>query len=240
MRQAFEDAAMVYRQEVDGFLTIIAPAALLGPILVIVATADLVAGLVTIPIFLLLYVATYAACLRAGGLVLRSLSPEAGRAYLDALRSGVDLAVTCGAPAGVLLAAGVSSIVLVHNDLGIVALALLMLSGAALIEWASRHAYDQALVLAFDAPAAEALRISSLLIDLRPRTLRLVCLACAPLAAAALVALWLGMVLAPPVGGAVFVLALAFWLPFPALVLTLDYAQLQSEPVEVPATEEWA
>ncbi len=222
---------MVYRQEFDSLLAIVAPAAILGPILVIVAASDLVAGLVAAPVLLLLVFATYTACVRAAGLVLRSLSPDAPRSFLEALQRTPDLVMTFAAPGAALLLGSDAALISIHEGFGPIGLLVLLLAVAAAVEWATRHAYDLPLVLGFDMTGPQAVEVGpATALDARERTLTLLGILSAPLIAVAALSLALGLFFAPLLGAALFVLALAFWLPFPAVCLTLDCVELQREP----------
>jgi predicted neutral ceramidase superfamily lipid hydrolase len=119
------------------------------------------------------------------------------------------------------------------DGMPLIAFAVALAGIAAFAHWTLRHAYDQSLVLAHDMPAPEAMRVGPLLASLQERwTPSLLAAIAAPLLAAVLLGWLAAQALAPPVGGAIFVLALAFWLPLPALALTIDCDRLLVEATE--------
>ena len=221
MRDIIEEALIIYRAEVDSFLTIITPAAGLGLILLIVSDTGLTAALVTIPLLLVVYLATYAACIRQAGSMVAGGSYAATRVWLDVL-GRMPHALVAAAPAGILIAV-VAGCAVVLSDQGFwylgMGVGLLGLAGAG--RWASKHAYDQPLIIVYEARALEALETGSrLAADTRDWTLRLLAAVFAPLAAGGLISAGLAWLMAPIAGAAIFLLLVALWLPFGALCLT--------------------
>ena len=233
MRQLLDDATMIYRQELDSFLTIVAPAAVLGPVLIIVAASGFVQALVTLPIFLLLLLLTYAACVRAAAQIQRHLSPDPVRAWIEALASVRGAVITGGMPALGLVVTTGCALWIGGDGLPLIAFAVGLAGVAAFVHWTLRHAYDESLVLAHDFPAPEAMRVGPLLASLDERwTPSLLAATAAPLIAGVLLSFLAAEALALPVGGAVFLLVFAFWLPLPALALTIDCDRLLVEATE--------
>lgn len=233
MRQLLDDVTMIYRQELDSFLTIVVPLAVLGPVLVIVATGGFIQTAVAVPILLFLILLTYAACLRAAALILRNLSPDPSTAWIEALRSAPAAIMAALAPA--LALAGCFIVGVRISELGVPFIGLLpALAGLALfVRWSIRHAYDESLVLAHDMPSNEAMRVGPLLAVLDERwTARLLTALAAPLVVAMVLCWIASFYLTPLVGGALYVLAMAFWLPLPALALTIDCDRVLDEATE--------
>ena len=231
MRQLLEDVLIVYRQEADNLLTIVAPVAVLGPAFVIVSASAPVAALAAVPVLLLLYLATYATCVRAAGAILRNLSPEPGRAFLDVLLSAPAVLLIAAAPFILLTVVMCSALFVAELGFAPVAAAMGLLGLGAALHWASQHPYDYSLLLAFDVGAGDAVRAGSrLAIVARRDTLRLLGLLALPLTLVSLIALWAGIALGQPAGAGIFLVALALWIPLPALVLTFGCDRLVSEP----------
>ncbi|MEX2159393.1 MAG: hypothetical protein WEB04_08325 [Dehalococcoidia bacterium] len=241
MRQLLDDVTMIYRQELDSFLTMIVPMAVLGPVLVVVATGGFIPTLVAVPALLLLTLLTYSACLRAAALILRNLSPDPSRAWIEALRSAPAAIMAAMAPALALAACVILGVRI--NEFGIPFVGLVAgLAGPVLFaRWSLRHAYDESLVLAHDMPSNEATRVGPLLAVLDERwTAKLLTALAAPLVIAMALSWIASFYLTPLVGGALFVVAMAFWLPLPALALTIDCDRVLAEATEpahtAPAT----
>jgi hypothetical protein len=235
MRRILEDAAVLYRQELESLQLIAAPAVVLGPLLVIIATGGLPVALATIPAFLVLYLLSYAACVSAAGAALHNSEPTLGACYADALRCAPVLA-RLAAPAGLLLA-GVFGAALVLSDIGFgYAGALFGLLGAgAGLFWASRHAYDQPLVILHQASAEEAAEVSERFWrDETAGTLLFLGAVALPLVPVLLLSWALGAALLPIVGAGLFVLVLALWLPFAALALTIACDRMIEEATRQP------
>jgi hypothetical protein len=96
-----------------------------------------------------------------------------------------------------------------------------LLGLAAGLQWLVRHAYDEPLVVVFDAGARDAIEAGERLAGADPEwTIRIVAWLIAPLLVVAAICVGLGLLMAPLAGAAVFVLALTAWIPFAALVLT--------------------
>ncbi len=230
MREIFEEAAITYYQEAGNLLLIAAPAVVLGPILVLVAGASLPVAVAVVPIFLVLYLVAYAACVRAAGFVLTNLAPDPGRAYLDVALNGRFLLGPV-APAGLLLAAVVdATLVMTHEGAWFMAIPVIVLAFGALILWSARHAYDLPLLVAHDVPAHEVNQIAPQLTRLGESwNLSLVAILAAPLALGALICWGLAALVTAPFGGALFALIVALWLPYPALVLTETSTRLAGE-----------
>src|SRR3990172_8888446 len=142
MRDLVEDSALIYRQELESLFTLMLPGIILGPVLLIVAAIGLTAGLALVPVLLLLYLGTYAACLNWAGYQLTSSSPPLGPMLLVLLRRAPDIMLSA-APTGLLLAA-VSACGLVVADQGFAYLALLGAAAGffAATHWLLPHAYE--------------------------------------------------------------------------------------------------
>lgn len=230
MRDILEDSALIYRQELESLFTLMLPGILLGPVLLIIAATGLTTGLALVPVMLLLYLGTFAACLNWAGYQLTSSPPPLGPMLLVLLRRAPDIILSTG-PVTLLLVA-VSACGLVVADQGFAYLALLG-AGAAFFtaaHWLSRHTYELPLVVVYDASARQAAEASAHLDeDAKQWTMRLLLLIGAPVAAVALLSLWLAWAIAPLVGTAVFLLALTLWMPFGSLCLVAACARLLGE-----------
>jgi len=224
---------MIYRQEADSFFTIVAPAAVLGPVLVIVAASGFIRAMVALPLFIVLFVLTYAACVRAAALILRNLAPDPAAAWIDALRSLPPALTTAAIPSlGLIVAIG-AAISIAGDGMPLVAFGVAAAGGVAFAHWLLRHAYDESLVLAHELPPHEAQRVGPLLACLQERwTPSLLAWLGLPLAAGGAIAWLAAELLAPAVGGALFVLAVAAWMPLAALSLTIDCDRLLAEATE--------
>ena len=221
MREILEDAAVIYRQEVEGFLAAVTPAAVLGPLLLIVASRGVTAALATIPFFLLLFLLTYAVCLESASAILRNHGYQDGGRYLRLLRRLPDI-IVAAAPAGLLLAAvSASGVVLGDQGFAYLSLVVALLGIVATAHWALRHSFALPLVVSYDLRGRDALDASAQLADDLPQETRsLVATVSLPLVVAGLLGAGLAAVSVPLAGAAVFLLALAAWLPFSALALT--------------------
>ena len=230
MRDLVEDSALIYRQELESLFTLMLPGIILGPVLLIIAAGGLTAGLALVPVILLLYLGTYAACLNWAGYQLTSSPPPLGPMLLVLLRRAPDI-ILSAAPVGVLLAA-VSVCGLVVADQGFVHLALLGAAAAffASAHWLSRHTYELPLVVVYGASARQASEASARLDDdAKQWTMRLLLLIGAPVVIVGLLSVWLAWALAPMAGAAVFLLALTLWMPFGSLCLVAACARLLGE-----------
>jgi hypothetical protein len=239
MREILEDAAVLYREELESLQLVVAPALVLGPALVIVASMGLFYALATVPLFLLLYLLTYAAGVHAADDVLHNNEPRPLPTYLIVLERAPEL-VRLGAPAAVLLA-GLVGAALVVSDAGFPLVALLFGLVAAVMvgAWLSKHAYDTPLVMAQGLSAEDVSRIDDTFSrEEQTRALALAGAVALPLALVGLVCWGLGAALVPLAGAGIFVIGLALWLPFAALAITQACARLVEEtavPGEQPA-----
>ena len=242
MRDLLEDAVIIYRQDGESLLIVAAPAILLGPILVLIAGAGLVAALVTAPLIALVYVATYAACVRAAGLVASNAEPDALRAYLGTLDRARGVARSSAPVALLFTAVAASALALVgdgHAELG---LGIVLAGGLVMGHWASRHAYEQPLILVHGLPWDEAKEVSATLerSDL-VRIVSLLGVVSLPLIFAAFISWGLSEAIAPTFGAALFAAAVGLWLPFVALTVTascerfVDEVEGEAEPLPAGA-----
>lgn len=242
MRRTLEFAVLTYVQEGPNLLMIAGPALLLAPVLVLIADASLQAALTALPLFLLLYLAAYAACVQATRFVLTNLSPDPGLAYVDLLPAAPHI-VRAAAPAGLALAVTFgTAIVLANAGQAELATATGVAGLLAFFLWAARHCFDQTLVLAYGLSGKDAQRLSTRLAERdRARTASLLAALAAPLLPAALLSWALAAAVTPALGGAAFAAALAVWLPLPAIALTHACAELvaQGERDEEEAPEEY-
>jgi hypothetical protein len=232
MREILEEAAIIYRQEAEDLLFIVAPAAVAGPILVLISAYSTAAAFVCIPLLLGLYFAVYAASVQASSMIMGSRSPEPGPAYMGVLARAADL-LRVGLPGGLLVAATWGVAVFV-SDAGWPPVALLVgiAGGAAAIAWAARHAFDIPLVVVHDMGANEAGALGGQMTS-GPLTgpLTIVLAVSAPLVAVALLGLMLAFLIKPLFAGVFFSIALAAWLPFAALALTFAAERLVDQVV---------
>lgn len=229
MRQLLEDVLIVYRQEADSLLTIVAPAAILGPIFVIISALSPVAALAAVPVLLLLYLATYATCVRASGSMLRNLSPEPARSFVEVVLSAPAILIVAVAPFLLLTVVMTGALFVAEAGFVPVGAAMGLIGLAVAVQWMTQHPYDYSLLLAFDVGSNEAVRAGTrLAVVARRETLRLLAVLAAPLAALSLLALWAGIALGQPAGAGIFLVALALWLPFPAIALTFGCDRLVS------------
>ena len=231
MREIFEDSVLVYRQEADSLLAIVTPAAVLALVLLIISTLSLTIALATVPAFILLYLATYSVCLQWAGTMSTNRSFGRGRtAWLELVVRAPSILLSA-APACLLalLVAG-SAIVVGHAGFWYLAIADGLLGAAAGAHWVTRHAYDQPLVIVFEAGGRAAVEAGGELAELaHDWTVRLVGVLTLPLVIVAIVCVGLGLMLAPLAGAAIFLIALTVWLPFAALVLASGCQRLMDE-----------
>jgi hypothetical protein len=232
MREILEDAVVIYRQEAESLLIAASPAVVFGPILVVVAASGLQAGLATIPLFLLLYLVTYAACVRAAASILEGAEPQFGPAYLGVLTKAPDI-LRAAAPPGLLLAVALgSAFFLAREGVPYLAPGAALLGIAAAVHWTARHPYEPQLILLHELGAEEAraagLGLAERTVAGAPAFLAAVGL---PLLMAALVGWGLAAVVNPTFGGVFLSAALGLWLPFAALCLTDPYLRAADEAV---------
>jgi hypothetical protein len=221
MRQILEEAVLSCWQEAQNLAIIVAPAALLGPIFVIVAGSSLGLALIMLPVVLLAYLAVYAASIRGAARISHNLSPEPAEVYRDVLFSSPDVA-RVSIP-GVLLAAAAAFAVLVvaSEGIGFLAVAMGLVGVGAVLFWLGRHAYDLPLVIAHSLPARQAAQGGAQLAEVgQSWTAALMALVASPLVLVALLCWGFSAVVSPVFGGVVFALAVSAWLPVVAFVLT--------------------
>jgi hypothetical protein len=221
MRQILEDAVLSCWQEAQNLAIIVAPAALLGPIFVIVAGSSMGLALIMLPVVLIVYVLAYAASIRGAARISHNLSPDPVEVYRDVLFSSPDIARI--SIMGVALAGAAVFAVLAVADLGsaLLAAAVGLLGVAAIVFWLSRHAYDLPLVIAHSLPAPEAARGGAQLAEVGLSwTAMLMAVMFSPLVLVALLCWGFAAVVSPVFGGVVFALAISAWLPVVAFVLT--------------------
>ncbi len=124
MRELFEDAVLVYRQEADSLLTIVTATAVLSLILLLVSAMGLTLALAAVPAFILLYLATYSLCLQWAGTMSTSRAPGRGRqAWLELLARAPSILFAAGP--GCLLALLVTGSAVVAGHEGFWYLAIL-------------------------------------------------------------------------------------------------------------------
>jgi len=222
MREILEEAAIVCRQEVEDLLLIAAPAAVAGPILVLISTAGFTAAVVCIPIVLAIYLIVYAATVQASALMLRNMAPDPAEAYLAPLGSAVDIVRTTGP--GLLFVAVLWGLALGVSNQGFseVAFVLGIAGAAAVFVWAARHAFDLPLILVHGLDATDAQRFGAQFVgeDAIPRSLSFCGGVASPLLVAGLLSVALGL-MNPVFGAALFAAAFALWLPFGSLALSM-------------------
>jgi hypothetical protein len=232
MREILEDAAVIYRQEVESLLISASPAILFGPILVVVAASGLTTALATIPAFLLVYLATYATCVHTAASLLSGAEPDHGLACLDTMRKAPAM-LQVAAPLGILVAVALGSVYLLSRDgVPYVGPAVVLLGVAAAIHWSVRHPFEIQLVVLHKLGAEEARAVGPHMAErtvagtpMFPAAVGL------PLLVAAVAGWGLGAAVNPTFGGVFFAAALGLWLPFAALCLTEPYLRAADEAV---------
>jgi hypothetical protein len=231
MRELFEDAVLVYRQEADSLLAIVTVTAVVSLLLLIVSAMGLTLALAAIPAFILLYLGTYAVCLQWAGTMSTSRTFGRGRqAWLELLARAPSILFAAGPGCLLALLVTASAVVAAHEGFWYLSVMDGVLGLAAGAQWFTRHAYDEALVVVFEAGARDAIEAGERLIDSAHEwTARLVALLALPLIVAGLICVALGVMLAPLAGAAIFVLALAAWLPFASLLVTSACQRLMDE-----------
>jgi uncharacterized protein YceK len=182
-------------------------------------------------VFVLLFLATYSGCLQWAATITTSRSfGRGGKSWLELLVRTPSIAVAVGPACLLALLVAGSAIVVGHEGFWYLAVADGLVGAAAGAHWFTRHAYDQPLVIVFDAGGRAAVEAGGRLTEVAHEwTVRLVTLLSLPLIAMVVVCAGLGMLLAPLAGAAVFLLALTVWLPFAALVLTGGCQRLMDE-----------
>lgn len=229
MREIFEDAIITFRQEGENLLFIVAPAAVIGPIGVMIALQSLTAAIVTIPILVLLFFLTYAACLRAAGLMMENRTPEMGPAYVGVLEHGRDTIQFAWQGMAIIIGSALVSVIASTMGRSDVALLLIAFGGGGFLMWSARHAYEQPFLLGLSVSGHEAQVAGQHLADqLSSWTATLVFTLSAPMLVAGALAFGLSMAISPSFGAAAFSIAVALWLPLPALALTAACARLVS------------
>jgi hypothetical protein len=232
MRETLEEAAILYRQEAEDLLFIAAPAAVLGPILLLVIAYSTTAAFVCIPLVLLLYFAVYAASVQAASMMMGSRSPEPGPSYTGVLMRAPDL-LRIALPGGLLMAATWGICVFISdNGFPPIALLLGIAGGAIALAWVARHIFDVPLVVVHDMGASEAGALGSQM-TAGPLSGPLVILLsiAAPLVGVAVLGLALAFVIHPLFAGVLFSIGTAVWLPFAALALVFASERLVDQVV---------
>ena len=230
MREILEDAIITFRQEGENLLFIVAPAAVIGPIGAMIAFHSLTAAIVTIPLLVLLFFLTYAACLRAAGLMMENRTPEMGPAYGGVLESARDTIQFAWQGMAIISGAAIVSVLVSTLWRTDVALLLIAFAGGGFLIWSARHAYEQPFLLGLSVPGHEAQAAGQHLADrLSSWTAMLVVTLSAPMLVAGALAFGLSTAISASFGAAAFTMAVALWLPLPALALTAACARLVSE-----------
>ena len=227
MRSIIEDAAVIYKQELESLQVLVIPAILLGPILAMVASSNLTLALASLPVFLLVYGVCYAASVRGAGMLLNNREPSPGTVYSGVLAKSIDVWLA-GAPLA-LLAAGLAASGIVASDLGdaFLAPAFVVAGAVVTLTWASRHAVDLPLILVYGLGAHDATHVGNVIArGSETRRVALLTMVAAPVGVAALLGWAVGLWLAPVVGAGIFLIALALWLPFAAVAMTVHASQL--------------
>lgn len=231
MRELLEDAVLVYRQEADSLLPIVSVTAVLSLILLVFSAVSVTLALVVIPLFVILYLASFSFCVQWAGTF--STSRTRGRGHKPWLELVVRIpAIARAAAPGCMLAVLIAGSAVIAGDAGFwyLSIAVGVLGLAAGSQWLVKHAYDSALVIVFDAGASDAIEAGARLTADSPEwNARLLTLMFSPLFAAGAFCVLLGWLLAPLAGAAIFVLSLSAWLPFAALVLTNACQRLMDE-----------
>ncbi|MCH8849993.1 MAG: hypothetical protein IIC89_04120 [Chloroflexi bacterium] len=230
MREILEDAAITYRQEAENFLLVAAPAIVLGPVLVLMSAAGLKAALISIPLLLMLYVAVYAASVRAAGLVLSNAEPEPAASYLGVLWKAHSV-IRAAIPGALLAALAWGAYLGIQHFGQPIVVAAAGIGGAtALFFWAAHHVYDLPLILCHGVGTADAGRIGRGLAARQPDPApALLLLVSTPLLLAVLLTPLLGALVRPAFGSVVFAAAFGLWLPYCALCLASSCDRLVRE-----------
>ena len=238
MREVLEEAAVVYRHEAESLLIVAAPAVLLGPLCVLIASSGLRAAIASVPVLMIVYVFSYAASLRAARLVLDSDEPDPARVFFETV-ARLPSIVVAFAPIGLALGVATACAFYVANEgLSLVAFALGLLGGVVTLAWAARHTYDLPLVVGYGVGGFDALRSGLQVLEVAPGwTARIFVATGLPLIVAFLVCWGLWFLIAPAFGAVVFAAIAAAWLPFAALSFTGACIRLVSDEavVEEPA-----
>lgn len=238
MKEILEEAAVVYRHEGESLLIIAAPAIVLGPLCVLIASAGLRAAFASIPVVMIVYLLTYAASLRAAKLVLESQEPDPARAFIESLLR-LPSVIVASAPVALLMAAApVAALLIANEGYVMVAFGVGLAAGLVALSWTARHVYDLPLIVGYDIGGFEALRAGRNVLDTAPGwTSRVFIATDLPLIIAWLVCWGLWAALAPAFGAVVFAAVAALWVPFAALSFTGACMRLVSDDaiVEEPA-----
>ena len=221
VRDLIEEAVILYRTEVDSFLAIITPAAAFGLIMLVVSDMSLTAALVTIPLLFLVYLATYAACVEQAGVLVSGGSRPAGRVWLEVLVRSPQILMAAAPSIAITVIVASCAVVLSHMGFWYLGVAVGLAGAGVGLSWLADHPYDQPLIVVYEAKARDALDTGSqLAAETREWTVRLLAVVFAPVVAGVLISAGLAWTMAPIVGAAIFLLVVAFWLPFAALCLT--------------------
>lgn len=230
MREILEDAVLLAWREAESLLLLVVPVIIISPVLIIVAGSGLIAGLVTVPIFVLLYLLSYALCIRGAGSLLENVAPEPLPVLLDVV-TDLPSYLRIMAPAGFVLAVSAAcSLVAGDQGFGLIALAIGFLGVAAAAWWQVRHAYEPALVLLHGTSADDAQEVGPYLADAtRATTAPLVAAVTGPALVALLLSWGIGAATGPALGAIVLAIAVALWLPFAAAIFAVACDRLINE-----------
>jgi hypothetical protein len=230
MREILEEAALTYRQEVESVLTLAAPTAVLGLVLLIVSSTGLAAAFAATVALLLVFLVAYAACIQWASASTTSRGYNRGVAWPALLQQAPHI-VLAAAPGIVLLAiVGGTAALLGREGFWYLGVGVGLFGLVAFARWAMHHQYDLPLVIVYEARAPQAMSLGPQLVDADPDwSFRLLSVVCAPLFLVSLLSAGVAFVTVPMAGAAVFLLALAFWLPFAGMSLTLAAVRLVEE-----------
>ena len=237
MKEILEDAAVVYRHEAESLLIIAAPAIVLGPVGVLIAASGLRAGIISIPLLMVLYLLTYASSLRAAKLVFQSDEPDPMSAFMG-MMAKLPAILIAFTPIGLLMAATVvASLIVANEGFPLVAFALGLFGTFVALTWMAKHAYDLPLILAYGAGGLEALRAGRNVLDTAPAwTARIFVATALPIMGGWLICWGLWAALSPAFGAAVFAALAALWMPFAALSFMNACTRLVSQDMAVTQT----
>ena len=236
MREIIEDAIVIYRQEVENLIFVAAPAIVLGPILVLVAASGFLTNIVTVALLALLYAVVYSACVSAAGLIHNNQEPDPLSAYAWTLRRLFDTARTVGpAVLGLVLTLETASAI-GHLGFADLAFALGLIVTAFGVYWASKHALEQPMTVAFGATLDEAREYSEeLAVHQGMRGIAFYTVVSLPVLLGELICLGLASSIKPELGAAFLAAIVALWLPFCALAITAAGARWLNEAVARPS-----
>jgi hypothetical protein len=239
MREILEDAALIYRQEADTVLTLVAPLAVVSLVLLIVVSfGGLAPGVTALAGLVLAYALGYAASLHWAGSIATTRMFGRGRpAWVEVLLRGPQALLVLGPACVLAVFAGSVALVVAREGFWYLSAGIGGIAAAAAAPWVFRHAYDLPLVVLYEASSRDALDAGARLSDeTRDWTARLVLLTSIPLALGAAVAGLIALPLGPVAGAAIFLIVVSAWMPYWALVMASACAKVLDETATAPSS----